>query len=341
MEAATNATLDPGASTAAQQPTIDANQHLLELELLHAFMNAMEPQVNDPIGQLWLHTAPKLGLKCEYLRHGIFSLGAMYIAHQNGGSDEYLKHAQLYFNLTLRIQRELMTTTDSKYDPLSLFLSYQLVNILTLKIYRLKDVDADFVGNNTIFWISLCSKMRYLWERFEDSLDVSELGSVLTRNNMFSASKFDARYRKPFAQILEFLPDTESMNEEDRKAYNDAAAWIGGIYKVIETVEDRAIADTALRRFLMMPALVPPRFIELTVQQRPRALALISYHFASLKAMRKVSWWIEGLAEYHTASINSLLADEWKPLTTTALIIANGPSNNGPKLWTDSDLGQT
>ena len=110
-----------------------------------------------------------------------------------------MNHAQLYFNLTLRIQRELTAPADSKHDPMSLVLAYQLVNILTLSIYRLEDVDTDFVGNNTIFWISLCSKLRYLWERFEDSLEASELGSALTGNDMFSASKFNAENRKPFA----------------------------------------------------------------------------------------------------------------------------------------------
>ena len=58
-------------------------------------------------------------------------------------------------------------------------------------------------------------------------------------------------------------------------------------------------------------AMVPSRYKSLVRAGAPRALVILAYHFAIVKAVDDV-WWLRGIPEREVFGIQSLLPERWQ-----------------------------
>ena len=74
--------------------------------------------------------------------------------------------------------------------------------------------------------------------------------------------------------------------------------------------------------------MVPLHFKTFVRERRPRALVLLAYYFAVLKAVDNV-WWIRGVPEREVFGLQAIIPERWQwamvwPIQKIALYAASG-----------------
>lgn len=127
-----------------------------------------------------------------------------------------------------------------------------------------------------------------------------------------SPALFESEHAEVFKDLLTFAAEYEAMEPVDREAYASTISYIGLIYRML-TQEEESVVVTS-RRFMALPARVPPRFLDLLSQQRPRALVILAHIFALFKLIGVHIPWYVGVAEKHIPALEARVPAGFKPI---------------------------
>lgn len=86
---------------------------------------------------------------------------------------------------------------------------------------------------------------------------------------------------------------------------------MGYVAHTLEWVEARDEPSKIRRLQTAFGALAPPLFRNLVKERQSRALVILAYFFAIMKAVDDV-WWIRGVPEREFFGIQGLLPDKWQ-----------------------------
>lgn len=104
----------------------------------------------------------------------------------------------------------------------------------------------------------------------------------------------------------------------DVEVYYETLKYLGSLYKELKENGFNPILDL---RIITYYTFLPPRFIDLARNKRPRALVIIAHHLAFLKLTKKV-WWTAGIWDPQILDICEFLGEggsEWDSLLAVPL----------------------
>ena len=78
---------------------------------------------------------------------------------------------------------------------------------------------------------------------------------------------------------------------------------------------------------MAVPARVPPRFLDLALQQTPRAMAVLAHIFAMMKLLALEVPWYAGVAEKQIPVIQDRLPRGWKSVMQWPLAVLDADIN--------------
>lgn len=103
----------------------------------------------------------------------------------------------------------------------------------------------------------------------------------------------------------------------------------------LQRIDSQEDSSKIRRLLLAFGAMVPPRYKTLIREGIPRALVILSYHFAIVKAVDDV-WWLRGVPEREVFGIQSVLPERWQwamawPIQKLASFAAISLSSHRPR----------
>jgi hypothetical protein len=114
---------------------------------------------------------------------------------------------------------------------------------------------------------------------------------------------------KPFEALLNWEDFPEPNRDLSQQSiYGKTLDYIGGVHRSLLDKEEPRIV---FRRVLCFGPMIPPQFISLVEQQRPRALVILAHFCAMAKAVDD-HWVFHGLAEREVYGLQKLIPSEWQ-----------------------------
>jgi len=144
------------------------------------------------------------------------------------------------------------------------------------------------------------------------------------------AEVFRLEYGRPFDVLLRWATEFDYVSEDDSEAYQHTVSYVGLIYKVINEASEPPLATS--RRLIAFPARAPPRFLDLALEKRPRALVILAHVVAMMKILAHSIPWYVGIAEKHIPVIESRLPSGWKPVMQWPMAVLHTIDGRGAPL---------
>jgi hypothetical protein len=312
----------------------------LELFLLHHFCSATIPsfpsdEKGEPTVNIWSSHVVSLGLAHQFLLNSVFSLSALHLdyslrlASATGSASHSPDTAggvateaptcpvtpsrahRVYFDLALKEHREALTSIN-RHNANALLLTTVLLSIQALALSREERHPDGY--SPPIRWLHLT---RGIADVIAVLHGFPRLGTLLESMSQIHRSPdfrnldmfFDPENRKPFARLLDWEAYPEpDFSAEKQKAYEDALAYVGAVYKSIQRRDGYA---AIFRQLLCLGLMAPPLFLAYIEQQRPRALAILA-HYCAMTIVVDDHWIFRGMAEREVYGLRSLLPQTWE-----------------------------
>ena len=286
------------------------------------FVNLCNPFPVSP-GEAWnrlfSQTMPAMALSNDNLLYSLLSMSATHLLREEGHHVDLFAARQSYLVAAMREQRRTLSSLNMDnadavcFASLStLITSFAMLHERTLEPY---EPPMEWLqlgrGAGTVIWRSV--------EAVLTSGDISKSAMMVIADSYphfgRDESYFDPEMRLDFEGLLtQTLPSGDVWDEDTREAYEKTLSYIGSIQKAIHRGEPVYAICRRLQAFALV---IPPMFIELLGQQRPRALAVLAHFFATVSQVHNV-WWLgdnsetgETTAMREIRAINSVLPPEW------------------------------
>ncbi|KAM0277992.1 hypothetical protein ACHAQH_005446 [Verticillium albo-atrum] len=178
-------------------------------------------------------------------------------------------------------------------------LSSQMFREVTTK--RLHIIDWMVVWRGIGLMIQLAGP-RKLWEAglaelfFRPPIDLSSSSLHIPNNLLFMVSS-----------IREDDPE-----RADADAYYHSLQYLGSLYQELR----QGLSSILNIRSMTWFTFVPPEFVELAKQRRPRALIIIAHYAMFVKVVDTI-WWLRGVGDTSIRGIVEYLGDDWEDLLAT------------------------
>lgn len=284
--------------------------HYSTVTCQQAFIANHDPGIKD----IYTRLAPIMALKHDSLMNGLLAAAALHIYKLDPDKTLFRDLNRKYFNAAVVDQRRAVAVINrDNADGLCLaatFLAFQALAV------------PQDSPNYTVpsLWLDLttghASLFRSAWTWLNDSNQI--LSIVKAEPNLQSFrdmcwQDYPAIFPENleatiFPALLEFQDPTENLDAERIAAYKWALAFIGHSLNRIESGED----PSRIRRLLTaFGALSPPIYKTMVRERQARALVVLAYLFAILKAVDSV-WWLRGIPEREVFGIQSILPERWQ-----------------------------
>ena len=240
----------------------------------------------------------QLGFQAPYLMQSILGLSALHL--QSLGQQFDLDRALHYKASSLEGYRAAVEQADPK-DHTSLVTNSLILTALTSQTFR----DANGKDLYILEWM-------IVWRGVHILID------TLGRRNLMESGLAELFHRPPFdiGRAVYAIPDillhmTSTINAdeedyEDTKAYYDTLRYVGALYHSL-----RNGLNPEMRLFIMTwLTFIPQKFVELSRQQRPRALVIMAYYAVFLK-LDTITWWAKGIGQRTITDIIKHLDPHW------------------------------
>ncbi|KAJ5183504.1 hypothetical protein N7492_001120 [Penicillium capsulatum] len=285
----------------------------MDLRLMHQWITAtagtMSSAQLDDVREMWSVSVPQMAFEYEPLLHTLLALGAAHRATLLPDEANNLRpvhHA--YIHSALQEHRPVTANLDSTISE-SVCLNAVLISFYTLFL-RSEPSTAPY--EPPLLWLSMARGIRTVLKSVYHKLlqNNSRLCPLLLAQPTLwnQNSTFYKGPAHPFEFLLEYRQEEEVMNEETIDAYRQTIAYIERFYICSQNQEP----DYVLRKtFNGFPPIVPAPVLDFIAEKRPRALAILAYHFAIAKRVEDV-WWLRGIPEREVRGISSIMPPEWK-----------------------------
>ena len=324
-------------------------RRLLELRLLHHYITVVTDTFSsEPFRQVWYLDSVRLGFEHPFLLNAIFAISSLHIVCDAGdglriysddervqsiakvinrpkfslGNIDHAKAHRIYLNLAVRTQREAISSLNPNNAD-AVFLASVLLSYQALKL--LPDSPSPNVYSPPTQWLRMSSAISTVVLAARPLVQEGSLVEM-TRTRLMEpdfedrAAIFNPQNRKPFEALLNWSRYPEpDLDFESKNAYEEALAYIGGVWQAILTKEDPKIL---FRRLVLLGIMVPSQFATFLDEGRPRALVILAHHFAMTKACEE-NWWLQGVADREVNGIRSILPAEWQWAMEWPLLVLN------------------
>lgn len=286
---------------------------IIDLRLMHQWITAtagtMSSAQVDNVREMWSVSVPQMAFEYEPLLHTLLALGAAHrttLLPDEANSMRSVHHA--YIHSALQQHRPVTANLDSSTSE-SVCLNAVLISFYTL---FLRSEPPTEPYEPPLLWLSMSRGIRTVMKHVYHQLirNNSRLCPLLLVQPTLwnESSTFYKGPAKPFQFILEHRQHEELMDEQTIAAYSQAIAYVERFYVATQINEP----DYALRKmFGGFSPIVPDTFLDFVGQKRPRALAILAYHFAIAKKVENI-WWLHGIPEKEVRGINTLMPADWK-----------------------------
>lgn len=145
----------------------------------------------------------------------------------------------------------------------------------------------------------------------------------LTPAQLLNSSGLDTLFTRPCVDLdrsAEHIPSNllfmatsikvGDMDFPEVEVYYETLKHLGALYKELKENGQSPVLDL---RIITFYTVIPPRFVDLARERRPRALVIVAYHLAMLKLIGTV-WWLAGICEPQIRDISELLGEAWAGL---------------------------
>ena len=211
------------------------------------------------------------------------------------------------------VRESLTDDTDRDYE--SLIVGSSLITINAMFLLAENDSEDKEVSEfNEDLWLRLGVGPRELswqWLSITNESKVKILGVAGIKPDPTDLDEmFNPEAAAPFMTLLDWGAEFEYLTPDDEDAYLKTISYLGVIYKAIRDRSETPLATA--RRFNVFPSRVPPRFIELALLKKPRAMVVLAHTFALMKLLARDIDWYEGIAERQIPAIYDSLPHGWK-----------------------------
>lgn len=305
-----------------------------ELRLLHNFLLNTSHSFNN-ISDYWRFRASLAAYMFRPFFDGILALSALHLYRQAqlakveqtpasqydfriflaGSTPEEMHQRSIhYLHRSIKGVREsLSDNKDRDYEALIVGSSLITINAMFL-LAEDDSEDENGCQFNQDLWLRLGVGPRELsiqWLQVINENQMTHLGLQNIKPDATDlAELFNPEAANPFLYLLEWGSEYEYLTTEDRDAYLKTISYLGVIYKAMQDKSEMPLATA--RRFNMFPSRVPPRFIELALERKPRAMAVLAHTFALMKLLAAEVYWFDGIAEKQIPTIYERLPQGWR-----------------------------
>ena len=305
-----------------------------ELRLLHNFLLNTSHSFNN-ISDYWRFRGSLAAYMFRPFFDGILALSALHLYRQAQlASREQTRGSQYDFRIFLAgstpeemhrksihylhrsikgVRESLSDDRDRDYESLVVGSSLITINAMFL-LAEDDSEDENGCHFNQDLWLRLGVGPRELsiqWLNVKNENQLTTLGIQGIEPDVTNLAKlFDPEAAKPFLYLLEWGSEYEYLTSEDRDAYRKTISYLGVIYKAMQDKSETPLATA--RRFNAFPSRVPPRFVELALERKPRAMAVIAHTFALMKLLAPEVHWFAGIAEKQVPTIYEQMPQGWR-----------------------------
>ncbi|KAI9851328.1 MAG: hypothetical protein M1838_003969 [Thelocarpon superellum] len=311
-------------SSTTADPPESRRRRLLELGLLHQYTTRTSltflAETSSAAAEVWTGSIPRIALQYDALLYSIFSLAALHLHSTDPNNQEALDAYRQYLDLALREHRHDVTHL-SEANADAACLTSSLLRMDTFTTLQQRPLHPYIPPTQWMQMTNSAGKVLKAAWRWIEGGQASNIRILLMREPLWSPLNqelFCESNREGLAHLLRRNPAeglAEPWDAETEEAYHSTLSYLGSVRKAIAAHE--APADTC-RRLMIFPLMVPPRFIDLVEEQRPRALVMLAYFFAHLTSYKNV-WWVGDVGPREVHGIQSILPAEWQHLMSWPL----------------------
>ncbi|KAJ4125952.1 hypothetical protein NW765_001727 [Fusarium oxysporum] len=255
----------------------------------------------QPLANGYITTA----LKTPYLMNQLLALSAMHLKTID-------KHtAQSYMNTATHLRHRALRgfnkclddTSESNSTAQFFFASLLALHYLAETVAGLADQDFATTLDCMVNYFRLHRGARVMGERASTSFTNSRISQWL-----MDASKegsHDSHATSAECAILASMLETSELNEESRKACEEATEALGFVVRRIQGPNSWGVHG-----LMAWSNLIPWRFLTLLEKQIPEALVILA-HYAVLLHRFRAFWCLDDIGERLVEGISGLLAAYW------------------------------
>ena len=289
----------------------------MEMRLMHQWtIEVMQPFVVDNLtdfGKIWHVEIPRLALENDNLMYALLSFSATRTCRQYPDDRELLQARTKYWLMALREQRNAIS------DPTKAEASSFAAFLLTLNAFAMIQ-DRDLTPYvPPLEWLELGRGTSSVLPAPE-LLDLNPKLKVIV-NTTAPIWQNEVPYYvdgdDPYGATLTTNLDSSELS--DPEVYDVYSKTLNHIRAFRTGVRIGEPWYVHIRRTCMFPWIIPPKFVDLLREERPRALVLLACFFSAVaqsQAFRYLGGTMLGRAamEKEVLAINDTVPEEWRTL---------------------------
>jgi hypothetical protein len=266
--------------------------------------------------ELWYDEVPQLALQHENVLYALFAMSATHLLTTlPNDREEILVQARLkYWVWALREQTAAVTNLGSSNTDAVAFAAL-LITMNALVMLQERSLEP---YEPPMEWLEVGRGAFAVLPDIEKVDEHRGLKILIeTTEPIWSASaKLDLAVDADLAAVLsqEIVSNDDWSDADTVEAYETALSYIGSFRRA--TTVDGTAADVFLRWITMFPFMVPRRFTDLVLEQRPRALVTLAIFFAVLGRTKALQFLGEigdrTIARREVHAIRDVLPPEWQ-----------------------------
>jgi hypothetical protein len=304
---------------------------LRDMALLHHWIltTSLTIITTPSLDHYWQTLVPQVAFRHRYVMHNILSLTALHIAYLNPlQKQSSMEEAAQYHFKSLDGFREDITHMGPENCD-ALFVNSTLTFFYAFLTFgRLHDDDSNAGGAARVsrvlgsVWIPLVRGVSVLLHPIYEHVRAGPLKSVLSLGNwdeldpQSGSDPYDDRIFK-IREIWE--------GHENAEFYNGTLDLLVRCRMWIAQFKDLQIDNDPAWGYnrcwsgpFMWLTMSPKRYFELLEQRQPPALIIYSWYGASLHALNRRHWWMEGCGKSIVDVVDECLGPYWAPWTEGA-----------------------
>ncbi|MCJ1382351.1 hypothetical protein MMC17_005464 [Xylographa soralifera] len=269
--------------------------------------------------KLWTTTLPKLAFGNDALLYSMYAIAALHLSRLEPDNVEAIDAFQNYLGLALQQHRKDVSQL-SKANVDTACLTSSLIRIYAFAVLQERPPTPYEPPAQFLYMTSGALMIFHeTWSLIgddESSIAVQSMKKMTTWSE--GKASFEDSWMAPLhesngiglSHLLErnLIEDPpELWDSKTRKAYQSTVNYIGSVQIAITAGE---AGHDILRRLLIFPVLIPRRFIDLVVEQQPRALVVLAHYFALVAGFKHL-WWIGDAGRKEVRGIQTALSAEW------------------------------
>jgi hypothetical protein len=283
---------------------------------MHLYLTETGPSlpIDEKTYRVFANMVPKLALDSEALLYSIYALAAIhsYICKLDDTFDGLDIHRRYLAMALHEHKQEVAELSESNFEGVCL--TSHLLRVCTFATLRFRNRSP---YTPPLEWILITGTTQALfnkaWAIILAHPESVVAGMMMSTPIIYNAQeRFGEDQRKGLEYILGRDAEdvaSEPWDMEIQDAYETTLSYIGGILLLLNPNDGKFNINEARRRMVIFPMAVKKKFLDLTQEDRPRAMVIMAYYFAIL-IIEKL-WWVGDVGKLEVQGIVRSLPAKW------------------------------